>query len=413
MRAPCPRRSVSGLMVALSSLLAACGGGESAANVPGVSGDTIAVGVITPLSDAVAVIGKPMLAGTTTFWEHVNAAGGIGGRYKVKVVAEDITYANPSTGAQKYQKIKDQVALFATVLGTDQVNGVLPLLKEDSLLALPTTFDAEWVRNRNLLPWGIPYQLQAINGVGHALAQPGMAGRPVCTMTLATGYGEAAVEGVDHLAAEMQFPVAVKATFKQDDQDFVAPVTQLKNAGCAIVMVASLPSVTGKVLGAAAQLGFAPRWILTSPSFHHALAASPLKDYLVKTTWMSWNGVTYGDTTMAAGKAFVDAQQKYAPEQKPDFYYQAGYTMMYGVKAVLEKAVEMGDLSRAGLMRASEAVTTLSSEGLIDDWAYGPAASRNPPRRGTIFRVDPTQPIGLAIEATGVTIPAAVTYTFK
>lgn len=409
------RRFVSRASIALALLAAAAcgGGGESAAHTPGVSGDTIYVGAITPLSDAVAVIGKPMLAGTNTYFERLNAAGGVAGRYKVRVIAEDITYANPSTGSQKYQKIKDQVALFATVLGTDQVNGVLPLLAEDSILALPTTFDAEWVRNPNLLPWGTPYQLQAINGVGYAVTDGGYAGKPVCTMTLATGYGQAAVEGVEHLAAEMKFAIAVKATFKQDDQDFVAPVTQLKNANCAVVMIASLPSVTGKVLGAAAQLGYAPRWVLTSPSWHHALAASPLKDYLVKTAWMSWNGVSYGDTTIAAGKTFLEAQRLYAPDQQPDFYYQAGYVMMYGVHAVLEKAVASGDLTRAGFMKASQAVTTLSTEGFMGDWAYGPASQRNPPRDGTIFRVQLDAPIGLVIEKSGVSVPAAQSYTFK
>ncbi len=395
-------------------LTTGCGGaGESAANTPGVSGDTIYVGVLTPLSDAVAVIGKPMLAGTNTYFDRLNAAGGVAGRYKVKVIAEDITYANPSTGSQKYQKIKDQVAMFATILGTDQINGVLPLLTEDSIMAVPTTFDAEWVRNGNLIPWGIPYQLQAINGVGYALTDGGYAGKPVCTMALATGYGQATVEGVEHLAAEMKFPIAVKATFKQDDQDFVAPVTQLKNANCAVVMMASLPSVTGKVLGAAAQLGYAPRWVMTSPSYHHALAASPLKDYLVKTTWMSWDGTTYGDTTSAPMRTFLEAQQKYAAEQKPDFFYLAGYIMMFPVQEALERAVASGDLSRRGIRQAVLTLPALKTDGLLGEWAYGAPEQRNPPRSSTIFKIVPDQPLGLGVEKTGVSVAAAQSYTFK
>jgi len=131
-------------------LLGACGGsaGDTAARTPGVSGDTIFIGALTPLSDAVAVIGKPILAGATAYFDRLNAEqGGVGGKYKVKVLAEDITYANPSSGAQKYQKLKDQVAMIGLVVGTDQVNGLLPLLAEDSMIAVPTTFDAEWVRN--------------------------------------------------------------------------------------------------------------------------------------------------------------------------------------------------------------------------------------------------------------------------
>ncbi len=396
------------------AVTAACGGsGDAATPAPGVSGDTIYVGALVPLSDAVAVIGKPVLAGLNTYFGALNAAGGIAGKYKVKVVAEDITYANPSSGSQKYQKIKDQVAMFASIIGTDQINGVLPLLAEDSILALPTTFDAEWVRNPNLLPWGVPYQLQAINAVGYAITDGGYAGKPVCTMTLATGYGEAVVEGVDHLVKEMNVSVAARATFKQDDQDFIAPVTQLRNANCAVIMMASLPSVTGKVLGAAAQLGYAPRWILTSPSYHHALAASPLKDYLVKTTWISWDGSLYADSTTPAMQAFAAAQKAHAADQSPDLFYVAGYVMGFPVRATLEKAVAAGDLSRGGIMRGAAAVPTLNTDGILSAWTYGAAAQRNPPRTGTIFKVDPSVPLSLGIEKQGVSVPAAVSFTFK
>jgi ABC-type branched-subunit amino acid transport system substrate-binding protein len=404
------------LVLAASALLLAACGGESAnavANTPGVSGDTIYIGALTPLSDAVAVIGKPMLAGLSTYFDKLNAEqGGVGGRYKVKILAEDITYANPSSGAQKFQKIKDQVAMIGLVVGTDQVNGVLPLLAEDSVVAVPTTFDAEWVREEWLLPWGPPYQLQAINAVGYALTDGGLQGKTVCTLTLATGYGEATVEGVEYLANAMGFKVAMNATFKQDDQDFVAPVTQLRNAGCGVIMLASLPSVTGKVLGTAAQLGFAPRWIGTSPSWHHALAASPIKDYLVQNFWVSWDGPAMSDSTEAGVRTMLAAQAKYAPGQEADFYYYAGYMVAFPIHAALEKAVASGDLSRAGVRAATQALATTTNDGLISDYAYGAVAARNPPRAATIFRVDPAVSLGLAVEKRGVAMPAAASYEF-
>lgn len=230
------RRVPQHLMVQATTIalpaLAACGGGEPAVRTPAVSGDTIHVGVLTPLSDAVAVIGKPMLAGLTTYFDQVNAAGGVGGKYMVKLVAEDITYANPSSGSQKYQKIKDQVAMFGMIVGTDQVNGLLPLLAEDSVIALPTTFDAEWVRNPHLLPWGTPYQLQAINGVGYALTDGGLSADKVCTMTIATGYGEATVEGVNHLRSDEQCPILPRCpTALKRRFDLVRPKSRRSGAG--------------------------------------------------------------------------------------------------------------------------------------------------------------------------------------
>ncbi|MEQ1691188.1 MAG: hypothetical protein ABMA00_07885 [Gemmatimonas sp.] len=63
-----------------------CGGkgDTTTARTPGVSGDTIYLGALVPLSDAVAVIGKPLLSGLTAYFDRVNAeSGGIGGKYKV------------------------------------------------------------------------------------------------------------------------------------------------------------------------------------------------------------------------------------------------------------------------------------------------------------------------------------------
>jgi len=248
--------------------------------------------------------------------------------------------------------------------------------------------------------------------VGYALTDGGHAGQTVCTMSLATGYGKATEEGVEYLAAAMGFPVPVKATFKQDDQDFVAPITQLKNAGCGVVMLASLPSVTGKVLGTAAQLGFAPRWIGTSPSWHQALAASPIKAYLVQHYWTSFDGPALGDTSVAGVRALRAAQATYSPGQEPDYYYYAGYLASFAIHAMLEKAVAAGDFTRAGLRAASQAFATTTSDGLASDYTYGPVASRNPPRVGTVFRVNPQATIGLEVERSGVSVPAAQGYTF-
>ena len=407
------RHSRASVSICAVVTLAACGGGgEQSVPTPGVSGDTIYIGALTPLSDAVAVIGKPILNGLTVYFDRVNAEeGGVAGRYKVKVSAEDITYANPSTTTQKYQKIRDQVAVFGLVVGTDNVNGILPLLAEDSIIAMPTTFDAEWVRNPNLLPWGVPYQLQAIHGVSYYLEKFGK-DRKVCSMVLATGYGESVEEGVDYLAQQLGTRVTARARFRQDDQDFVAPVTQLRNAGCEAVMFASLPGVTGKVLGAAAQLGFAPRWIGTSPSWHQALAASPIKDYLERNYWSSWDGPVANDTSVVGNRVLAASMAKYAPEQQPDWYFSAGFLLGYGLHHLIEKAVEGGDLTRAGFMRALTAMETVSSDGLTGTYTYGAVDQRNPPRSGTIFRIDAAGPLGLAIEKAGVTSAAAQRYTF-
>ncbi|MFN0177864.1 MAG: ABC transporter substrate-binding protein [Gemmatimonadales bacterium] len=389
------------------TLVAGCGGGTAGSGYPGVVGDTIAIGALLPLSDAVAVIGKPTAAGMQAYASQINAAGGIAGKYRLKVIEEDITYANPSTGAQKYQKIKSDVALFGSVLGTDQVNGLLPLLEEDSLIVIPTTFDVEWVRERFLLPWGTPYQAWAINGVAYYREQPGNASRRICSLVLATGYGEAGAQGLDFAATALGFEIAARATFRQDDQDFVAPITQLKNAGCEAVFLASLPGVTGKVLGAAAQLGFTPQWIAQGASWHQSLINSPLIDYYEKHLWIVLLGREWGDTTVVGMRAMTDAVAKYGPPaQVADVYLALGYLLGRTAHALIEEAIRLGDLSRAGILRATESVV-VRYDGLWPEYRYGPTGSREPPRTVSIFRVDRTKPFGASLIAVDYESPAA------
>ncbi|MGH3100713.1 MAG: ABC transporter substrate-binding protein, partial [Thermoleophilia bacterium] len=82
------------IVAVLALVLAGCGGaadeGESegeggAAEVksgPGFDGKTIKLGVLTPLSGPVAVIGQPLTAGNQVYFDYVNSKGGIAGKYK-------------------------------------------------------------------------------------------------------------------------------------------------------------------------------------------------------------------------------------------------------------------------------------------------------------------------------------------
>jgi hypothetical protein len=69
---------------------------------------------------------------------------------------------------------------------------------------------------------------------------------------------------------------------------------------------------------------------------------------------------------------------------------------------ILQRAVKNGDLSKKGILEASNKVGTLDFDGLTGNYKYGKSASdRNPPRTTALFEVDPAQPVGLALLSTG------------
>src|SRR3712207_4788454 len=101
------------------------------------------------------------------------------------------------------------------------------------------------------------------------------------------------------------------------------------------------------------------------------------------------------------------------PKQEPDYYFAFGYNQARAMTALLEKAVELGDLSKEGLLEASRQLGTVSFDGLTGDYAYGPAEERNPPRTSTIFEVDPKKPFGLARKEYQYESEAAKAYEFQ
>ena len=116
-----------------------------------------------------------------------------------------------------------------------------------------------------------------------------------------------------------------------------------------MVFLVATPTDAGTIWGTAAKCSFAPQWIGQSPAWIGALAASPLEDYLAQTTLIVAEGTEWGDTRSPGMAQMVDDVEEVRPEQEPDYYFVFGYNQARAMAAVLEKAVENGDLSREGI----------------------------------------------------------------
>jgi len=399
--------------------LAACGrddddggGGDGdIATAPGFDGKTIRLGVITPRSGPVAVIGNPLTNGNRVWFEHINEdEGGIAGKYKVELVERDSRY-DPATAVQQYNRIKDDVTMFVQVLGTPIINAVLPQLKRDNIVAGPATLDSEWVREQQLAPVGGPYQVQVINAVDYYLRHEGK-DNTICAIIQDDPYGEAGLEGLEFASEQLDFEIATVARYRVGDEDVTAQIGQLRQANCDAVVFVGLPEDAGTVLGTAARAQFAPRWIAQSPAWVAALGQSPLAKYLEQTLWVVAEGPEWGDESVPGMAQMMEHVEKFAPDQQPDYYFTFGYTQAKLVSAILEKAVELGDLSREGIVEAMNNLGTFQTDGLGGDYQYGPPEDRDPPRQSTLYRVDADAPFGLKAIETNFSSDAAEAYQF-
>jgi hypothetical protein len=162
----------------------------------------------------------------------------------------------------------------------------------------------------------------------------------------------------------------------------------------------------------AAQLQFVPQWIGQSPTYAVALSKSALAPYLQAHFLLASEGTEWGDTSVKGMKDLIDRVNQFAPGQAPDPYFVFGYYQASAVTQVLEEAVKLGDLSRQGIFNAMDKVGELTFDGLTGDYKYGPAATREPPRQSTIFKIDPAKPAGLAKVKYNFTTDAAQKFKF-
>ncbi len=406
------------LLLALGLLAAACGGDdgdsddagddggdtstEELAVVPGFDGTTIRVAALTPDSGPVSVIGKPLTNGNRAYFNYINSQGGIAGKYPIELVVGDTAY-DRTQAATKYGELEGDVVMVAQLLGTAIVDALLGDLEDDDMIAVPASLDSKWVREPNLLPVGGPYQIQAINSIDWYYSQAENEGQTLCTVGSDDEYGDAGNEGVQFIADELGIDVAAKATFpapgpQRPAQNFQAQIAELSGANCEVVFVIATPSDMAALATTLAETpSFAPKKIIgQSPTWIGAFAANP---YLQANFLLASEGTEFGDTSVPgmAQLTEVIGNPELSGEQQPDIYFNFGYVSAIATVALLEKAVENGDLSREGLLEALEDLGTVSFSGLTGDYEYGAADDRVPPVRSSIYKPNPAKGGGLEI----------------
>ena len=99
----------------------------------------------------------------------------------MNLVLEDSLYDSTTT-VQKYNKIKNDVVMLSQIMGTAPTLALLPLLKQDNVVAAPASQDALWVREQQLFPVIEPYQIDAINAMDYMMNEGGGQGKKVAAV---------------------------------------------------------------------------------------------------------------------------------------------------------------------------------------------------------------------------------------
>jgi ABC-type branched-subunit amino acid transport system substrate-binding protein len=381
---------------------------------PGVdiTNKAITLGILSPNSGPVAdPIGKPLARGVEVYFDSINASGGIDG-YKVKFLEEDTQY-NPQLEVQLYNQIHTKVAMIADSLGTPTTFAIKDLAAADHMLISGATLSSALAREKYLVLVGTPYRLQVENAFDYVVNKLGVQNPPVGIIYQNDEYGQDGLTGYKEAVNYYHLHNVGQATYTVTDTDYTAQVSQLKAAGAKYVFLTTIPTATAGIIATSFKLGYNPQWILQSPAFAPALLSVPGLGALMSRAWLVSQGANWGDTSVPGMAQMMSDVQKYAPDQKPDSYFEFGYTESKITYAILKKALDNNDITRDGLFNAFESLHNVDLGGLLPPVTYGSSPNqRVPSRDSVIFAIDPTQPAGIKALSSDFTGGAALQSQF-
>lgn len=384
------------ILLVLSSCASATNSGGSSGIKAGpgvdVAKKTINLAILSPFSGPVAdPVGKPLARGVEVFFKAINDQGGING-YKVNIIEKDSQY-NPQIQVEQYNQIRTQALMIADSLGTAPTFAIKDLATTDHMLVSAATLSSGLAREKYIVLVGTPYRLQTENAFDYIVNKLGVKSPATGIIYQNDDYGQDGLTGYKEAMSAYKLNDVGQATYAPTDTDFTAQVSQMKAAGAKYVFLTSVPSATAKIIGTAHALGYDPQWILQSPAFSPLLLAVPSLKPLLSKAWVVSQGASWGDTSVSGMKEMLDNVARYAPDQKPDGFFEFGYTESKITYAILKKAIENKDLTRDGVFNAFQSLKNVDLGGLLPPVNYGSSPNnRVPSRDSVVYAIDPTQP---------------------
>ncbi len=385
-------------------------GPAAPAVVPGFDGKAITLGIIgTTTNPTWTNISKAISAGFEARVAAINRRGGIGGKYPVKVLFRDANY-DPGQTLVELGATKNQVVGYGSILGTPSTEAAVPFLRDNQLMASPASQEGRWAKEPNLLPVFNSYQIQAINGVGYFIEQA--PGSIVCSVSVATSFGDAGAEGFTFAATDLGARIGTTMTMAPTDTNPAPVLAQLARSGCNGVVATVTPQQLLALVVGAARGNLTFRWIALGAGFSDRIITSQTSKIFEQSCWVIGDGPVWGDPATASLAADLLASDNRYWTENPDVGLTFGYTQARVWEAMLEAAVAAGDLSHAGLLKASTVVGQIDTGGLGSPINYSQPQRLSAPR-AAIYAVDGSYRNSIRMLVNNYSAPVASRFRLK
>ncbi len=356
-------------------ILAGCGdsGEQRKTATPGVDlvNKVLTIGALNDESGPAAVIGKPYALGKRLLVAEINAGGSglLPEGWTVKLIERDHGY-NPQRSVQALNEIRDDILFLATSFGTPNTLPLRPKLKQHDIVAFPASLSSKMAEFEYTPPLGPSYIVEAMRAMDYAITSEGKAADVRAGIIYQNDdYGKDGHDGWKAAAKFHGVPIVAAESYAPGQADFTAAVTALKKAGATHVLLSVLPSATSPILGAALQIGFRPIWIGNAPAWSDRFFDPQVMPPEVMESLHFVAGTAVWGEAVPIMDRLQAAYDKYAGSGAPpgDSYVLISYAQgLMGIEA-FRRALEAGEVSRKGFLKALRSLTAFDGGGMWPD----------------------------------------------
>ncbi len=386
------RIAISAAAVAAALVLAACGGDDENGSTtaedgveigPGVTEDSITLGVMTDLTGPFKDFSTTLQAGHKIWVDEINGKGGVCGR-QIKVETLDHGYKADQATIQ-FPDLESKSAGFLELLGSPVLAALRQDIDDKQLTTIGLSWSSDLLDQPYIVIVGTTYDIEMINGLSYLMEKGEIKkGDSIGHIYIDGEYGGNGLRGSKYFAEQNDMKL-VEGKVTSTDTDMTSIVTKFKGERVKAIALTTSPAQTASAAANNVGLGLGVPMIGNNPVFAPVLLDGPAANAL-KELYVSASAVPYASDVPKA-KYVADEFAKASGGAQPFFTAQFGYATGVIWGQILEKACAAKNLTRAGIHEALKSSTDLTTENLLPPLDYSKLGSP-PSRQVYIAQVD-------------------------